>query len=60
MLKIVPFKKEHIEQIETRYHFPDAAKVAFTSDNSMVAYTGMMGEQDIRSRWRVSIMAGRC
>lgn len=41
-LNIVPFKKEHIEQIETRYHFPDAAKVAFTSDNSMVAYTGMM------------------
>ena len=42
MLNIVPFKKEHIEEIETKYHFPDSSKMAFTSETAMVAYTGLM------------------
>ena len=41
-LRFTQFEKEHLDMIETKFHFPESSKLAMVKESCLSAYTAMI------------------
>ena len=41
-LRFTQFEKEHLDMIETKFHFPESSKLAMVKESCLSAYTAML------------------